>query len=332
MKTCVRCVLPETFPGVVFDDEGVCNSCRDFKGLEDLDSRKAEFLARFERLVNERRGKSTYDALISYSGGKDSTYTLALLKEAYGLNVLAITLDNGFLPEQTLHNIREMTERLGFDHILCRPRFDIMKKVFAACADNDIYPRKTLSRASSICTSCISFVKYFALRTALEKDIPMIAFGWSPGQIPLASSLMPNNAEMVRASQKSVFDRLHSIAGDAIRPYFLEERHFHPSMVFPVNVSPLAFLDYSEARILDRIRSLGWVAPGEVDANSTNCLLNSLANGIHAERHGFHPYVFEMAKLVREGYLDRAAALEKLERSGEPAIVAMVRKKLGLAR
>ena len=34
-----------------------------------------------------------------------------------------------------------------------------------------------------------------------------------------------------------------------------------------------------------------------IDANTTNCLLNSFANTNHMERYGFHPYVFELAKL-----------------------------------
>ena len=28
MKLCTRCVLPETFPGIKFDEHGVCNHCR----------------------------------------------------------------------------------------------------------------------------------------------------------------------------------------------------------------------------------------------------------------------------------------------------------------
>ncbi len=284
MKTCVRCVLPETFPGVTFDADGVCNHCREFKGLEDLAARKAEFFARFEALVATRRGRGTYDAVMSYSGGKDSTYTLAILRETYDLNVLAVTLDNGFLPDETMTNIRRMAERLGFDHILCRPRFDVMKKIFAACADEDIYSLKTLSRASSICTSCISFVKFFVLRTAIEKGAPLIAFGWSPGQIPLASSLLVNNPEMVKASQKVVFAPLHKIAGDAIRPYFLEDVHWESSRPFPVNVSPLAFLDYDEERILEKVESLGWAPPPRVDGNSTNCLRRGSPRGISSMR------------------------------------------------
>lgn len=28
LRRCTRCILPETYPGISFDDEGVCNYCR----------------------------------------------------------------------------------------------------------------------------------------------------------------------------------------------------------------------------------------------------------------------------------------------------------------
>lgn len=33
----------------------------------------------------------------AFTGGKDSTYLLWLLTKVYGLNVIALTIDNGFL-------------------------------------------------------------------------------------------------------------------------------------------------------------------------------------------------------------------------------------------
>ncbi len=330
MRICTRCVLPENFPGVRFNADSVCNHCLEFKGQRDLTEKKLRFRGKFEALVKERRGGGGYDALMSYSGGKDSTFTLALIKEDFGLNTLAVTVDNGFLPEQTIRNIRCVSEKLGVDHILFKPRFDVLSRIFGACSQRDIYPQQTLVRASTICTSCMAIVKSITLRLALEKDIPFIVFGWSPGQIPLASSIMKNNPQMIRATQKAVFDPLLAVAGDGIRPYFLEERHFAEGFKFPFNISPLAFFDYDERKILAKAASLGWSAPQDVDSNSTNCRLNSLANVVHKRRHGFHPYAFEMAKLVREGYLGREEALEKLQRPEPPETVEKVREKLGL--
>ena len=330
IKRCKICVLPETFPGITFDEEGVCQYCRKFKGHQNLEEKKARYRDKFEKLVQKHKGQSGYDAIMCYSGGKDSTYTLALLTREYGLNFLAVTYDNGFLPDQTLRNIHRVTDELKLDHILYRPAFSLLKRIFSACAGEDIYPPQTLMRASTICTSCMAIVKFSALRLAVEKDIPFVVFGWSPGQIPVASSIMKNNPQIIRVMQKATFDPLYALGGERIRPYFLEERHFDGSFRFPTNISPLAFLDYDEENILAEVAKLGWVRPECIDANTTNCLLNSFANVAHRDRHGFHPYVFEMAKLVREGYLDRDTALAKISEKENPEVVASIRKKLGL--
>jgi tRNA(Ile)-lysidine synthase TilS/MesJ len=331
MKRCTICVLPETFPGITFDEEGVCQYCRQFKGLKNLEEKKARSREKFQDLIAQHKGQSGYDAIMCYSGGKDSTYTLALLTREYGLNFLAVTYDNGFLPGQTLRNIHRVTDELGVDHILYRPAFALLKKIFASSAASNIYPPQTLMRASTICTSCMNIVKFSALRLAVEKDIPFVVFGWSPGQIPVASAIMKNNPAIIEVMQKASFDPLFALAGEAIRPYFLEERHFDGSFRFPTNISPLAFLDYDEAKILAEVAKLGWVRPKDIDANTTNCLLNSFANVNHRSQHGFHPYVFEMAKLVREGYMERSEALDKITAAENPEVVEAVKKKLGLS-
>ncbi len=330
MKRCIRCVLPETFPGIRFDKDGICNFCLEFEGLEYLEGKKAEYRQKFERLVRDYRGKSSYDALMCYSGGKDSTYTLTVLKEKYDLNILAITFDNGFLSEQAIKNIRIVVENLGTDHIFFKPRFDMLKKIFTKCAKNNIYPPKTIERASTICISCMGIVKFSALRVALEKNIPFITFGWSPGQAPITSSVMKNNPQMVKMMQNAIFEPLYMLVGDEIKPYFLEEAHFNGSYHFPYNISPLAFLEYSEEKIYQKISQLGWEAPQDTDANSTNCLINSFAIRIHKKQFNFHPYVFELAKLVREGYLNRDIALEKINKAEDTATVALVKNKLGI--
>lgn len=331
MRICADCVLPETFPGIQFDEEGVCNFCLDAKSAESREEKKAEYRERFETLLKEYKGRSSYDALMCYSGGKDSTYTLALLRERYSLSILALTFDNGFLAPQAHENIRNVVECLGVDHILFKPRFDILTKIFGEGTRNDIFPPKTLERASTICTSCIGIVKNSGLRLAVEKSIPFVAFGWSPGQAPITSSIMKNNPGMVKMMQKTIYEPLHRLVGDDIRPYFLEDSHFDGSYDFPYNIHPLAFLEYSEEDIYQEIARLGWEAPTGVDANSTNCLLNSFANAVHKKRFGFHPYAFEMANLVREGYVEREVALEKIDRPEDPSIVALARERLEIS-
>jgi len=45
--------------------------------------------------------------------------------------------------------------------------------------------------------------------------------------------------------------------------------------------------------------------PSDTDANSSNCTVNAFANQIHKDRYGFHPYVWEIANMVRSGAMTR---------------------------
>ena len=328
LRVCTKCVLPETFPGVLFNERGVCNFCLNYKGVQSDQMIKAKYKEKFETLVKKFKGSGTYDALMCYSGGKDSTHTLAILKREYNLNVLAVSIDNGFLPSQTFKNIRTIVEKLGIDHIFLKPRFDTLRKIFRYCAKNEIYSPKTIERASVICTSCMGIVKYSTLRIALEKDIPFVVYGWSPGQAPITSSVIKNNPQMIKTMQGALYNPLYRIVGDEITPYFLEEKHFMSYYHFPYYIHPLAFLDYNEEAIYQNVFLLGWRLPDDVDANSTNCLLNSFANVVHKQNLGFHPYAFEMANLVRKGYIDRAKALKRLNQQENPRIVEIVKNKL----
>jgi hypothetical protein len=59
-------------------------------------------------------------------------------------------------------------------------------------------------------------------------------------------------------------------------------------------------------------------------------LLNAFANQAHFEQMGYHAYAMELAGLVREGYMDRDEALQRLETPASPELVSLVAKRLGI--
>ena len=330
MKICSTCVLPETFPTIELDHQGICNYCRSFKGEEHQKELKKEYRERFENLLKEHKGHGDYDVVMAYSGGKDSTYTLDVFKNCFNLRVLALTFDHGFVSPYAIKNMRTVTEILGIDHIIFKPNFEVMKKVFNISVNGNLYSKKTLERASTICTSCMSFVKFISLRMALEKEISFIGYGWSPGQAPVQSSVMKTSAAFIKSTQKVIYEPLHKNIGDDIKPYFLEDKHLKLSDKFPYNIHPLAFLDYDEEKIYQRIKELGWEPPKDTDPNSTNCLMNAFANQVHQDQFGFHPYAFEIAGLVRMGVLSREEGLKRLNEPGNKQIIEEVKQKLGI--
>ncbi len=311
-RLCTKCILPATFPGISFDDFGVCNQCQKYRGQQSSEAQKKNYEKKFIDLLSTERKASGYDVLMAYSGGKDSTYTLDIFINRYKLRVLALTFDNTFISKQSFVNMTTVCDALGVDHLIIRPAMPMLRKIFRTAAKVELYSPKTLERASTICTSCIGMVKAIILRTAIEKRIPFVGFGWSPGQAPVQSSVMRTNAILMKTTQKAIYEPLHKIAGDAVNPYFVTEEQFGQPGEFPWNVHPLAFLDYNEEKIIERNNEIGWLKPDDTDPNSTNCLLNAYANACHREQYGFHPYVWEIANMVRLGVMGRQVGIEKI--------------------
>lgn len=325
---CSNCILPTTFPGITFNDTGVCNHCQKFKGEVETEAQKKKYENKFLDLLGNHKQKGTYDVIVAYSGGKDSTYTLDLFVNKYELRVLALTLDNTFVSPIALQNISEVCGNLGVDSLIVKPAPKMLRSIFRMAAQRELYAAKTLERASTICTSCISFVKGIVLRTALEKKIPFIGYGWSPGQAPVQSSVMRTNPAMMKITQQATLTPLYELAGDVILPNFVTDQQFEREELFPWNIHPLAFLEYSEAKIITRIRELGWRKPDDTDPNSTNCLLNAYANHVHLTTYGFHPYVWEIANMVRSGVMTRQDGLDKIETKENPEMVEYAKRAL----
>src|SRR5262245_37847273 len=128
LQRCKRCVIPETHETITFDEEGICNICRqhEFKhSAIDWKARKAELTA----LVETYRGKYDYDCLVPFSGGKDSTWTLYYLVKEYGLKPLVVRFDHGFLRPNLHDNTQRVLRRLGVDFHHFTPNWKVVRKL-----------------------------------------------------------------------------------------------------------------------------------------------------------------------------------------------------------
>ena len=138
-QICTRCVMDTSDPEITFDDNGVCIHCHHYdtfyKNIEpfNLSSEKKEI--ELKKIINEIKspGKNKiYDCIIGVSGGVDSSYTAYLVKK-YGLNPLAVHLDNGWDSEHAVKNIESIVKRLDIDlytHVIDWSEFRDLQKAF----------------------------------------------------------------------------------------------------------------------------------------------------------------------------------------------------------
>lgn len=112
LKRCTKCILPETFPGIKFDEKEVCNICNNYQKIETLGKEKLE-----ERVKNFRKSKNQIDCLVALSGGRDSSYTLHYIKKELKMNPVAFSYDWGMITDLGRRNQARLCGKLGIEHI-----------------------------------------------------------------------------------------------------------------------------------------------------------------------------------------------------------------------
>ena len=113
LKKCSKCILPETYPFISFDEKNICNYCQKYEKQNYYGEKKLnEYLNKFRSL----NGKP--DCIVGLSGGRDSCYGLHLLKKKYNMNPIAYTFDWGLTTDVSRINAAKICGSLGIEHII----------------------------------------------------------------------------------------------------------------------------------------------------------------------------------------------------------------------
>lgn len=118
-QICTNCVMDTTDSRINFDEDGVCDHCRNYyhKILPNwhTDARGVRALQDvIERIKRQGRGKD-FDCIIGMSGGIDSSYLTYLAKEKFGLRPLVFHVDAGWNSQIAVNNIERLIDKLGLD-------------------------------------------------------------------------------------------------------------------------------------------------------------------------------------------------------------------------
>ena len=165
IKTCSKCLMPETSETLVYDRNSVCSVCNqiEFKKKIDWPEREKDF----DNLLKNYKGFYEYDCLVPFSGGKDSTFALWYLVKVKKLKVLAVRFDHNFLRKQVLDNTEKVLKKLGVSIYQFKPSFEIVKEMMV----------ESLKRRGDFCWHCHVGISAFPINTAIEKKVPLIIYG-----------------------------------------------------------------------------------------------------------------------------------------------------------
>ena len=148
IKRCSKCILPENYPGITFDEDNICNYCKDhkefqYRGVEALREKINT------SLTSDNDRNKEYDCVIGFSDGRDSTYLLHFLVKTLNLNVIAYTAKHDFIPETTMLNMKYAAEILNVKHII--EESDLLKRCLRHTLSSWIY-KPSAAMIETFCT------------------------------------------------------------------------------------------------------------------------------------------------------------------------------------
>ncbi|WP_314069755.1 N-acetyl sugar amidotransferase [Campylobacter showae] len=116
-QICTNCIMDTTDEKIVFDQNGECDHCRNFKSniLPEWNYGKGRLdaLMRIAEKIKRNNKNNDFDCIIGLSGGLDSSYTAYVAKEIMGLRPLLLHVNAGWNMKQAEENIARMVKGLG---------------------------------------------------------------------------------------------------------------------------------------------------------------------------------------------------------------------------
>lgn len=165
--------MPDTRPGITFNENGICAACQSYENRKNVDYDK-----RFEELKvlcdNYRgfNGPNGYDCMIAVSGGKDSHFQVYLFKEVLGMNPLLVTVEDNFpMTDAGIHNIKNISEAFGCDVIGMKPNIKAQKTAMKYTFEKYGKPTYFVDR----------YIYTYPLHMAVKFNTPLLVYGENVG-------------------------------------------------------------------------------------------------------------------------------------------------------
>lgn len=306
-KTCKRCLLTRQVAGVSFDNDGVCNLCREWEmqteDRQKQESERAALRGDLEETLRNPSLQGEYDCILSFSGGKDSCYLLYKLVKEYKLRVLAYTSDFD-IPPNTWDNIHRTVRHLNVDHHVETPSKDIYKRFirYLLCNQNK------RGAVHTVCYFWLDIREGDILRLAMEKNIPLILTGYSPGQPDPERMLYEMPQQRISKADwtpHELFD--NGLFNNSERSLFWNPYRYDHGAKFPRIIAPFHVWDYNQEEVMERVVELG-LAKNRWYVNPvlSNFTLNWLLIYSDLKNLGYNPYKPEFSQLIREGKAQRS--------------------------
>ena len=330
MKRCTKCILPENYPGITFNEEGICNHCITYKENKYYGSKilkeKIDYF-----LKNKKNSNKEYDCILGLSGGRDSSYLLFYLVKVLNLRVLAYSFDHGFIPEQTKLNMKNMTDILNVKLVI--EKNDSLKK----CLKHHILSwlhKPSPAMVGLLCTGCRYNLDIGIRNFAKKNKISLIFFGDHPFETQHYKfdimKINPNSSS--RKIHLFILGYLSQIIrnpkwilnSNSLIEQIKEFYHYYPIKIGKSEISIFtpfrSYIKWDEKEVVSTIKNkLNWEECPNIESTSRgDCDIALLKLYMYKKTLGFNDKDDDFSSLIRVGQINRDEALERLKKEEIP--------------
>ena len=320
---CTQCLMPDTYPNIAFDEEGVCNHCREYIKPEPLGV--DEFLQK----VHSKEGKD-FDCVLGISGGKDSSY-VAYLTKKLGLRALAVSYDFPFMVDLARDNIKKVCGNLGIELLVVKSRnnleYDLMR--------NHLMSLAATGTTWGQCMFCHYGIEAVLYETAKSRGIPFILSGvthsetwWNPGsrlgflakhlkKLPLGEQMRfgfyQSKAYLGLVDQRLQFPLP---GNNPLNVY----AHANAPADGPETIRVFDYIEWDQENIERTLREeTGWQKPSKDLSWRYDCILEPLLDYTFKKEFGISSAGLYICGLIRAGKVTREEALKLIETNEDQA-------------
>lgn len=310
-KRCSLCILPESFPGIAFNDEGICNFCSSYKAFQPVgEDHLSDVLGRHK---GER-----YDCVVPVSGGKDSTYVLYYAVKKLGLKVICVNYDSGFQSKVAMDNMKRACSILDVPLVIQKADFQERVKIVKGILNI----AKTVGVPIGICANCHNNIRSAAMRVAKLHGVSTIISGTTQFERFGASPITGTKYSVKRLLKRGLPRILPGvirvsalIARERIRMRmpvrggkFLSRGRANVETVHLFEYVPWACMRKDIVGLLEK--ELGW-EHSEERVDRFDCLLHPFLNYKWFHETGITLDGYLYSDMVRMGSMSRADALDR---------------------
>lgn len=237
--------MPSTRPRIIIDESGFCNGCvynKARKEFSDWDHRKSE-LVEIVHANKKQDSNPTYDCVVGWSGGKDSSAVALTLKKELGLNPLLVTFAPLIPTVEGEFNRRSLLN-YGFDSILISPNLKVSKylskKFLIERGDPKVHWNAGINAAT--------------INVAAAYKIPTIFYS-EHGESEYGGRVLDEKSTM----ERSIDEILENQIGDDPRNWTdqtVSHRDLEPYLINEANMEKLQILYFAHSFPWDVVRNL----------------------------------------------------------------------------